>query len=76
MLGDTETALIEYLVLNAPTFVGLLIALLVMWRMLGRKEKEIERLQRHNDRLILWCQRCDNPDMPPIDGGESVYASG
>lgn len=70
MVGETEvTNLVEYIVLNAPTFVGLLIAIYVYNRennkLREEKNTEIQRLQAHNDRLLLWCRDDAQPDVVP-----------
>ena len=82
MISETQvTSLVEYMVLNAPTFIGLLLALVVYDRQLRHERTErrldreehlaeITRLTAHNDKLILWCMRCPEPppdeEPPPV----------
>lgn len=63
----TLPELIAQILLNAPNFAGLILTIIILLRnsAIEREEKnnEIERLQGHNDRLMMWCRNDESPPM-------------
>lgn len=61
----------EFLIMaaeSAPTLAGLIVLVVAIFRYtekhINRLTQENDRLRRHNDQLLDWCQRCDDNRVP------------